>query len=236
MRAFIMQYPVTLLNADLLNTKRFFESRPTQVLVKICGMTNPADAEDAIEAGADAIGFNIVPKSKRYLDLGPASGWISNLPPSVAKIVVAMDPTMDRALPLLSNEWVDALQLHGQESPDFCALLVRKARKPLIKAVPAIDRASVQTAKRYRVFALLLDSSAGMTLGGTGKTFDWQKFAGLDLGRPLIVSGGLTPENVATAVRVLNPHTVDVATGVEFAPGRKDPIKMRDFVAAAKGM
>jgi phosphoribosylanthranilate isomerase len=222
--------------ARLLNMKRFFESNPAQVLVKICGVTNQVDAEGAIEAGADAIGFNVVPRSKRYLDLGPASGWISELPPAVARIVVAMDPTIDQALHLLSNEWVDALQLHGQESPDFCELLGGKADKPVIKAVPAIDRASVQAAERYPVFALLLDSSAGVNLGGTGKTFDWQKFAGLELGRPLIVSGGLTPENVAAAVRLLNPHSVDVATGVELAPGRKDRIKMRDFVAAAKGL
>ena len=215
--------------------KRFFESHPGQVLVKICGVTNQMDAEDAIEAGADAIGFNIVRRSKRYLDLGPASGWISELPPAVARIIVAMDPTIDWALHLLSNEWVDALQLHGQESPDFCELLAGKAGKPVIKAVPAIDRASVQAAERYPVFALLLDSSAGVTLGGTGKTFDWRKFGGLDLGRPLIVSGGLNPENVAAAVRLLKPHSVDVTTGVELAPGRKDRIKMRDFVAAAKG-
>ena len=230
-----MQYPGDY-PAKFLNMKRFFESHPAQVLVKICGVTNQEDAEDAIEAGADAIGLNTVPRSKRYLDLDLASGWISELPRAVARIVVAMDPTIDRALHLLSNEWVDGLQLHGQESPDFCELLGGKAGKPLIKAVPAIDRASVQAAERYPVFALLLDSSAGMTLGGTGKTFDWRKFAGLDLGRPLIVSGGLTPENVAAAVRVLNPHSVDVATGVELAPGRKDRIKMRDFVAAAKGL
>ena len=230
-----MQYPGDY-PVKFLNMKRFFESHPAQVLVKICGVTNQVDAKDAIEAGADAIGLNIVPRSKRYLDLDPASGWISELPPAVVRIVVAMDPTIDRALHLLSNKWVDGLQLHGQESPDFCELLGGKAGKPLIKAVPAIDRASVQAAERYPVFALLLDSSAGMTLGGTGKTFDWRKFAGLDLGRPLIVSGGLTPENVAAAVRLLNPHAVDVATGVELAPGRKDRIKMRDFVAAAKGL
>jgi len=216
--------------------KRFFESHSAQVLVKICGVTNQVDAEDAIEAGADAIGLNLVPRSKRYIDLEPASGWITELPPAVARIVVAMDPTIDRALHVLSNEWVDGLQLHGQESPDFCELLGGKTGKPLIKAIPAIDRTSVQAAERYPVFALLLDSSAGMTLGGTGQTFDWQKFAGLDLGRPLIVSGGLTPENAAAAVRVLNPHAVDVATGVELAPGRKDRTKMRDFVAAAKGL
>ena len=216
--------------------KRFFESHPAPVLVKICGVTNQTDAEAAIEAGADAIGLNVVPRSKRYLDLYPARSWISELSPTAAKIVVAMDPTIDRALHLLSNEWVDALQLHGQESTDFCALLSKKVDKPLVKAVPAIDGESVQAAKSFPVFALLLDSSAGIGLGGTGKTFDWQRFAGIDFGKPLIVSGGLTPENVAEAVRALKPHAVDVASGVEFAPGRKDRIKMRDFVAAAKGL
>jgi phosphoribosylanthranilate isomerase len=216
--------------------KRFFESHPVPVLVKICGVTNQSDAEAAIEAGADAIGLNVVPRSKRYLDLYPASSWISELSPTVTKIVVAMDPTIDRALHLLSNDWVDALQLHGQESPDFCALLFKKADKPLVKAVPAIDDGSVQAAKSFPVFALLLDSSAGIGLGGTGKTFDWQRFAGIDFGKPLIVSGGLNPGNVAEAVRALKPHAVDVASGVEFAPGRKDRIKMRDFVAAAKGL
>lgn len=225
-----------LSKAELLHMKRFFELRPESVLVKICGLTNQADAEAAIEAGADAIGLNVVSRSKRYLDLGRAAGWISELPATVTKIVVAMDPTMDQAIHLLSNEWVDALQLHGQESAHFCDLVGGKAGKPLIKAVPAIDRGRVQEAKGFRVFALLLDRGAGMALGGTGKTFDWQKFAGIDLGKPLIVSGGLTPENVAAAVRILNPHAVDVATGVEFAPGRKDRIKMRDFVAAAKGL
>jgi len=172
-----MQYPGDY-PAKFLNMKRFFESHPAQVLVKICGVTNQEDAEDAIEAGADAIGLNLVPRSKRYIDLEPASGWITELPPAVARIVVAMDPTIDRALHVLSNEWVDGLQLHGQESPDFCELLGGKTGKPLIKAIPAIDRTSVQAAERYPVFALLLDSSAGMTLGGTGQTFDWQKFAG----------------------------------------------------------
>lgn len=216
--------------------KRFFESRPAPVLVKICGVTNQADAEAAIEAGADAIGLNVVPGSKRYLDLGPASGWISELSPMVAKVVVAMDPTINHALHLLSNEWVDALQLHGQESPDFCRHVAERSEKPLLKALAAGDRASLQAAKTYPVFAILLDSAAGKALGGTGKAFDWWRVAGLDIDKPTIVSGGLTPQNVAEAVRALNPYAVDVASGVECAPGRKDRTKMRDFVAAAKGL
>jgi phosphoribosylanthranilate isomerase len=211
--------------------KLFFEPDPIVVRTKICGITSWRDAVAAIDAGADAIGINLVPGSSRFVNLAAAVSWIEKANREITTVAVTMNPTPEQADILLAGTLFDGIQLHGLETPDFCAIL-RRFRKPIIKAVSA--QADLRQADEYPVEAILLDSSAGNKLGGTGRVFAWEEKVGLVLAKPLILSGGLTPDNVERAISLLHPFAVDVASGVESAPGQKDLVKVRAFVAAAR--
>jgi phosphoribosylanthranilate isomerase len=205
---------------------------PSKVRVKICGITNPEDAEAAIDAGADALGFNGFPGSKRYLDLCAAMPWILDLPAFVTRVAVVVNPTKQEAAGILALPGIDRIQFHGDESPSFCA------RFPgFIKALAARDRESLARAGEYATRSILLDAFVPGTYGGSGKLIDLELAAAFVQGHPgirVILSGGLTPENVGEAVRAVRPFAVDVASGVESQFCKKDAARMREFIAAVR--
>ncbi|MBN2507897.1 MAG: phosphoribosylanthranilate isomerase [Verrucomicrobia bacterium] len=203
----------------------------SSVRVKICGITSPDDALEAVEAGADALGFVFYDRSPRQVTLGQAATIIRRLPPLVAKVGVFVNPAAAWVRRAIAESGLDTLQFHGEESSDFCVQFGLKA----IKAFRVSEAASLPTLLSYATDAWLLDSYVAGQHGGTGERFNWNlAIEAKAHGRPLILAGGLTPANVAEAVRRVRPFAVDVSTGVERAPGEKDADKMRAFVAAAK--
>jgi phosphoribosylanthranilate isomerase len=207
-----------------------------QIWVKICGITNDRDALAAIDAGADALGFNLVPQSKRYIDIEKAATWVDNLPTEICKVAVMADPNWEDACRISYLPFIDALQLHGNESPEFCRRLA-EAGIPFAKAVPVTASKSLAGLPDYFTDTMILDSSTGGTFGGTGKPFPWKFAPEFVRHHPritVILAGGLNPENVAAAVRVVRPRGVDVTTGVEDSPGKKNASLIRAFVEAAR--
>jgi phosphoribosylanthranilate isomerase len=221
--------------ANSFSLKRFFIECSDYVQVKICGVRNETDAIAAIESGADALGFNLYPGSKRYLEWQQEAAWIRELPAEVARVAVIANLSLDEARPLLEMDLFDGLQLHGEESRAFCEGLVN-CRKPVLKAVRLKTIELLERVRSYPVFGFLIDSYREGELGGTGERFDWALLKRAKFERPLIVAGGLTPENVADAVRELRPYAVDVASGVENREGFKDKKKMQAFVLAARSV
>lgn len=207
-----------------------------RVRIKVCGLTNEADALAAIEAGADALGFNLWPQSKRHVDLGEAAGWIEKLPPFVSRVAVTVNEPIERLRELAARPLFDVLQLHGDETPAVCAALRAEGAR-LIKAIGVENERSFEQVSAFATADLLLDVFAPGEYGGTGRQLNWPLAASLVAGQPglrCILSGGLTPVNVAEAVRMVKPYAVDVASGVEDSPGRKNSRLMRDFIAAVR--
>ena len=199
--------------------------------VKICGVTNLADALAAVEAGADALGFVFAP-SPRRIEPGRAREIIGRLPPFVSTVGVFSGEEPDRVRDILSVCGLDYAQFHGDEPPDVCNAFGRRA----IRAVRVKGPSSLADLGRFRVGAFLLDSFVEGVEGGTGEVFPWEIAAAAGtLGAPIILAGGLTPENVAEAVRRVKPFAVDVSSGVEEAPGRKDRALVEEFIRRAKG-
>lgn len=206
-----------------------------RVRVKICGITNLEDARASIAAGADALGFNCYVKSKRYVNLATAGEWIARLPDHIGKVAVVVDPTLLEARAIATLPFISALQLHGAETVEFCGRLAAEGIR-FSKALPATDIASLQNAASYPTQTIVLDSAAGGAFGGTGVTFDWRIAAQFVDAHPalrVILAGGLTPENVREAVAIGRPYAVDVTSGVEASPGRKDHVLLRSFIDAA---
>ena len=202
-----------------------------QLRIKICGITNPADALAAVEAGADALGFMFYDRSKRWVTTDVAAKITSELPPFILRVGVFVDPVADQVYETAEKCGLTTLQFHGSESPEFCS----QFSLPVIKAFRIADQSSLDTLSTYQTSAWLLDSAVPDQLGGTGKTGDWALArAATKLGRPVILAGGLTPENVKQAVREVRPYGVDVSSGVESAPGRKDRQRLKLFVRAAR--
>ncbi|HEV3208816.1 MAG TPA: phosphoribosylanthranilate isomerase [Chthoniobacterales bacterium] len=213
--------------------KRFFRNPLKSVHVKICGIKNETEAMAAIASDADALGFNLYPGSKRFLDLRREEDWIRALPPEITRIAVLVNPPIEDLLALIESDTFDAIQLHGDESPDFFKA-ISHGSKPLIKAFRLKNRSTLKHAESYPVFAFLLDSYRDGFFGGTGERFDWAILDAISRSKPIVVAGGLTVENVGELVRLFRPHAVDVASGVENNQGRKEEIKIREFVLAAK--
>lgn len=206
--------------------------------VKICGLTLPEDAAAAMEFGADALGFNFFPGSKRYLPLGAARDWIATVPGAVEKVGILVNPSWEEAETISATPGITALQLHGVETPEFCRRL-REAGIRFEKALPIIGSDSVAKVPDFFTRTVLLDSARGGDFGGSGRTFPWEIAQGFVRANPhlrVILAGGLTPENVAEAVALVRPFGVDVTTGVESSPGRKDHGRMRAFILAARGV
>ncbi len=205
------------------------------VQVKICGITNPGDARVAIEAGADALGFNLFPGSKRFVPLEEIVPWLPALGDDILKVAVMVNPTLGEISG--AREYFDVIQLHGQETPEVCAMASTGGL--VWKAFPLTAHLDAAAVAPYRVDALVIDSAVPGAFGGTGKLIDVAEAARFLLGCPgfpVWLSGGLNPANVAEAVEKVRPYGVDVASGVEVAgdPRRKDPALVRAFVAAAR--
>jgi phosphoribosylanthranilate isomerase len=206
------------------------------VFVKICGITNPADAEAAIAAGADALGFNFWPGSERYLEPAEAAEWIADLPDTITRVAVLVNPTPAHAKEIAAIDGIDLLQLHGAESPEFC-LSLAEAQVALWKAVPMTGWD--MPLPDFHTNRLLLDTVAGRRFGGTGAPFRWSWARDLIMANPareFILAGGLSPENVVEAIGQARPFGVDVASGVEARPRRKDIYRVRDFITAARSV
>lgn len=201
------------------------------VRVKICGVTTVEDALSCADAGADYVGLNFWPGSKRCVDLDRATRIARALPPSLEKVGVFVDAErtdIERAVAVVG---LDAVQLHGDESPGDCrgfSVRVIKAIRVRAGGEPLAARA-----ERYPVDYILLDGDAGARRGGSGRSFEWRLAVGVAPGR-LFLAGGLRPDNVVTAVRIARPFAVDVASGVEASPGHKDPARVREFIHNAK--
>ena len=203
------------------------------VIVKICGITNLADGLAAAEAGADALGFVFYEQSPRYIGVEAAAGLIRQLPPLVMKVGVFVNAPEDLVVRAARECGLNLLQFHGEESPEYCLGFGLMS----MKAFRIRDEASLQAVRDYPTDAWLFDTYAAGKIGGTGATFNWDlALQARGWGRPIFLAGGLTPENVAEAVRRARPYGVDVSSGVEAAPGRKDPARVRAFVQAAKAV
>jgi phosphoribosylanthranilate isomerase len=199
--------------------------------IKICGITRPEDARMAAESGADAIGLVFYVPSPRCISPEQACAIIAAVPPFVTVVGLFVDPAPEEVESVLRLCSLGLLQFHGDEAPDFC----RGFGLPYIKAARVrADADLVQYLSRYRAAqGWLLDAYHEQLYGGTGEAFDW-KLIPRDLARPLILSGGLTPDNVGSAVRQVRPWAVDVSSGVEAAKGVKDAAKIAAFIAGVK--
>jgi len=200
------------------------------VRIKICGITRLDDARLAIELGASALGFTFYPPSPRYIEPEAASAIIAQLPPFIASVgVFADEPDATRIVAAARRACVSAVQLHGPRFPDDPVAL---GEFPVIRAVPLCDGFNLEDMAKLNAQAFLLDSFDPKLIGGTGKTVDWNLARQAKRYGTIILAGGLTPGNVSRAIREVHPFAVDVASGVESAPGRKDPEKLRAFFNA----
>jgi phosphoribosylanthranilate isomerase len=206
------------------------------VRIKICGITNQEDARLAVDAGADALGFVFCAGSPRLVAPPLVAEITRHLPGRVLRVGVFLDAAPTTILHTVSACGLDAVQLHGDESPEFCDAL---APFPVWKAFRVRSRDMLQQLAAYRdvTAAWLLDGHVEGQAGGTGATFNWDlALEAKQLAHPIVLAGGLTPENVAEAVRQVRPAAVDVSSGVESVPGKKDADKVRRFIAAVRSV
>ena len=201
------------------------------VRVKICGITRKEDAVRAVEFGADALGFVFYKDSPRYVHLDVAKSIISELPPFVTTVGVFVDENPSRISEVVGTSGIDVVQLHGNEPEETCLLWPR-----VIKAFRVREFTDLKPLERYRVSAYLLDTYSPDLPGGTGQVFNWDIALEAKSFGPVILSGGLTPENIDKAVRWVHPYAVDVSSGVEKEKGIKDEEKLRLFIERAKSV
>lgn len=211
--------------------------------IKICGTTNLEDALTAVEAGADALGFVFYEKSPRNVDLESVREIVKNLPPNIERVGVFANDPVERILSTVAQAGLTAAQLHGAESrkPEFIEALKigRDLKLFLVLSAAEIGNESNVNGESG-ISAVFFDSGTPQLPGGTGKTFDWETAApGIQtIGEKVkvVVAGGLNPTNVADAIRILKPWGVDVVSGVEARPGKKDPLKVRSFINAIRNI
>jgi phosphoribosylanthranilate isomerase len=201
--------------------------------VKICGITNLEDALHAVECGADMLGFNFYTGSKRYIAPAVAAEIVRAVSDSsVEHFGVFVNADVAEVAKIAHHVGLNAVQLHGDETPEIVEDVTRSLPGLLVvKAVRVGGSLALRAAAAYAVDHVLLDGEAGASFGGAGQAFDWELARGVE---GMILAGGLTPHNVAEAIRTLRPHAVDVASGVESWPGKKDPEKVAAFIRAAK--
>ncbi|MEM6280070.1 MAG: phosphoribosylanthranilate isomerase [Verrucomicrobiota bacterium] len=200
--------------------------------VKICGITSGEQAEAIIELGADALGINFWPKSKRYIALEEALPWLKAIEGAVPRVAVTVNASDDELTAIHESGGIDWIQLHGDETPNRVASLTQQGL-PVFKAMGVKDRAMLETAAEYPSPTLLLDAYAPVEYGGSGETMDWTLGAEAVQAWPdrqVVLAGGLVPDNVAEAIRQVQPAAVDVASGVESAPGVKDLEVVKEFL------
>jgi phosphoribosylanthranilate isomerase len=200
--------------------------------VKVCGITRLEDAELAVELGAWAIGFILWPGSKRAADPAVAAGIAAALRRRVEPVGVFVNAGLDEIAYAADTIGLTHVQLHGDEGPAFCAEVARRTGAKVIKAIRVASAADFLDVERYHTDFHLLDTGKHGSYGGTGETWDWALASRRKRKAPVILSGGLTAENVAAGVAAVDPFAVDVASGVEASPGVKDPDKLAAFMAA----
>lgn len=211
------------------------------VFAKICGITDPVALDTAVNNGADMLGFVFYPPSPRNLGAEAAEDLLRDLPSGVDRVGVFVDPETDFLDAILAKARLDLLQLHGDETPERCRALSIYFGLPIIKAIKVSEKADLDRARDYQdiVDWLMFDARPpkGATRpGGNATSFDWTIMQQARFNRPWMLSGGLTPENLAEAVKRSGAAAVDVSSGVESAPGKKDLAKIRAFLAAARGL
>jgi len=200
------------------------------VRVKICGMRSRQDAIWTVAAGAWAVGFIFAP-SPRQVTVDEAAQIIQVIPPSVHKVGVFVNSTIEAVQETVAATGIDMLQFHGQESPEYC----QEFNLPVIKSYRVRDENSLTEVEKYQVFAHLFDTHVPGSPGGSGKTFDWRCLEGLPGGLRIILAGGLKPSNVSPAIQRVKPFAVDVSSGVEIN-GRKDRNLIKDFIRQAQNV
>lgn len=204
------------------------------VKVKVCGITNAEDAWTAVEAGADALGFIFYKQSPRYVVPAVASRIIAELPPLIVTVGVFVNEGMATVRSIMDTCGLAMAQLHGDENASYCHELSR----PSMKALRLKDRGSLLALAEYQgrggVRGFVLDTFSELTYGGTGQVTDWALAADVAKSARVLLAGGLTPDNVTEAIRTVHPYGVDVNSGVESAPGKKDPAKVRAFLEAVR--
>lgn len=201
-------------------------------LVKICGITNLADALAAVDAGADALGFNFYPPSPRYIEPETARTIIDQLPAPVLTVGVFLNEELDNVETISSVAGVTALQLHGDESPEYCRALKDRY---LIKVFAAGDAFTPERVLDYDVQAIMIDAFDKEVWGGTGKRSDWSiALMTKNLFPRLFLAGGLSPENVGDAIKQVSPYAVDVCSSLEITPGCKDHTRIVAFLSAVR--
>ncbi|HJV67092.1 MAG TPA: phosphoribosylanthranilate isomerase [Geomonas sp.] len=199
--------------------------------VKICGITTLDDALLAARAGADALGFIFHEKSPRNIDPERAASIIAALPPFIQVVGLFVNAEVDFVNETADRCRLDIIQLHGEESPQYC----RSVRRRVMKVFRVRGMESLASMAEYQVAGFVLDAYSPNAHGGTGATFDWDCAIAAKEHGPIVLAGGLGPENVAGAVAKVAPYGVDVSSGVELSPGIKDPEKVREFIRQAKG-
>jgi phosphoribosylanthranilate isomerase len=200
--------------------------------VKICGIREFEDARDAALLGAHAIGLNFYPNSPRYIEAARAAEIIEKLPPFVTVVGIFVNhPDPQNLEDFALSLGLHAVQLHGNETPDYCSMI---QRVKVIKAIRVDSNFRVDTLRSYGSGTFLLDACAPDQFGGTGKSFNWDLVFGANAFGSIVIAGGLNPENVSQVVTSLHPFGVDVASGVESKPGKKDYEKMRRFIEAVQ--
>ena len=199
------------------------------IRVKICGLTNLKDAMTAVEAGADALGFVLYQQSPRAIGPEEVKTIIRRLPPYVTTVGVFADPKEDELRDAFDNWGLSLAQLQGDETPELCDQFPGR----VVKAIRVRDKKSLEAMCYFRVRAFVLDTYQPDQLGGTGHTFDWALAKYAKQFGPVILAGGLTPKNVADAIRTVRPIAVDVSSGVEAKLRKKDPKKVKQFIEQA---
>jgi len=204
------------------------------VKIKICGITNIEDAQNAVSFGADFIGF-IFADSPRNIKLEEARSIIEKIKGDVLKVGVFVNETLRNVISIAEYCSLDLIQLHGDEDPKYCSQL--KDRQ-LIKAFRIKDDASLALIPRYKdVFACLLDTFSNQRYGGTGRTFDWNlAIKAKEFGKPIILSGGLGLSNIKEAIKAVRPYGVDISSSIETKPGKKDTKKMKELISVIKAL
>jgi phosphoribosylanthranilate isomerase len=200
--------------------------------IKVCGITRLEDAELAIGLGAWAVGFILWPESKRYADPAVVAGIVPRIRRKVETVGVFVNQTIDEIAESVDTLGITHVQLHGDEGPSFCSAVSQRTGAKVIKAMRIGHAADLRELERFHTEFHLMDTSIEGLYGGTGKTWDWKLVANRRNKVPLLLSGGLTADNVADGIAAVRPWGVDVASGVEASPGIKDPAKLEAFFAA----
>ncbi|MBF0154210.1 MAG: phosphoribosylanthranilate isomerase [Magnetococcales bacterium] len=206
------------------------------VRIKICGMTRLEDALAAIHLGADAIGLVFHPKSPRAIDPVRATALVAALPPFVSVVGLFVNHPPEEVHRIVRHCHLSVVQLHGDESPEVCRQISGGSHGFLrvIKAIRVATRTDLQGVDAFPVAGILLDAKAPHAYGGTGQVFDWSLLEGFRCRAPLILAGGLNPDNIQAAIQRVKPCAVDLSSGVESAPGIKDHALMRHFIARVR--